>query len=58
MIGPAPFNLLLKKKNVQIFVISLRNIEKALEIKVKVNPKILIPEEFHSDPKFIKVFNK
>jgi hypothetical protein len=58
IIGSAPFNLLSKKKDVQIFAISLRDIEKALEIKVKIDPKTLVPEEFYSDPKFIKAFSK
>jgi hypothetical protein len=58
MIGSAPFNLLSKKKKVQIFVISLRDIEKVLETKIKINLKTLVPEKFHSDPKFMKVFNK
>jgi hypothetical protein len=58
MIELAPFNLLSKKKDVQIFAILLRDIEKALETKIKMNPKTLVPEEFHSDPKFIKAFSK
>jgi hypothetical protein len=58
MIGLALFNLLSKKKDVQIFVISLRDIEKALETKVEINLKILIPEKFHSDFRFMKIFNK
>jgi len=58
MIGSAPFNLLSKKKDVQIFAISLRDIEKALETKVEMDPKTLVPEEFHSDPRFMKAFSK
>jgi hypothetical protein len=58
MIGSAPFNRLSKNKDVQIFAISFRDIEKTLETKVKVDPKTLMPEEFHSDSKFMKTFNK
>jgi hypothetical protein len=58
MIGSVPFNLLSKKKDVQIFAISLKNIEKALETKIEINPKTLVPKKFHSDPKFMKTFNK
>jgi hypothetical protein len=58
MIGLTPFNHLSKKKDVQIFAISLRDIEKALETKVEINSRILMPEKFHSDFRFMKAFNK
>jgi hypothetical protein len=58
MIGSAPFNRLSKDKDVQIFAISLRDIEKALETKVEVDPRTLVPEEFHSDFRFMRTFSK
>jgi hypothetical protein len=58
MIGSVPFNYLSKKKNVQIFAISFKNIEKTFETKVEIDSKTLMPEEFHSDLRFIKAFSK
>lgn len=58
MIGSAPFDRLTKNRDMQIFAISLRDIEKALESKVEVDPRTLVPKEFHSDPEFMKAFSK
>ena len=47
MIGAAPFTRLTKQRNVEVFAISIRDIEKALSPKPEVNPKTKVPIEYH-----------
>ena len=59
LLGAAPFNTWLKrsKKNTEfeVFAISLRDIEKALEPKKDVDPAQVLPKEYHE---FLDVFSK
>ena len=56
-IGGAPFTYLAKQKDVEIFAISMRNIEYQLEkaTKTPIDPKTVVSEEYH---KFLDVFSK
>ena len=56
-IGGAPFTYLAKQKDVEIFAISMRDIEYQLEkaTKTPIDPKIVVPEEYH---KFLDIFSK
>ena len=57
LIGPAAYKLLTKEKDVQIFAISLRDIDYQLnkECSTPTDPKTKVPEEYHN---FLKVFSK
>ena len=55
MVGAAPFNLLSKRKNHEVFAVSLRDIDKALEVKPEVDPATILPPEYHE---FLDVFSK
>ena len=56
-IGGALFTYLAKQKDVEIFAISMKDIEYQLEkaTKTPTDPKIMFPEEYH---KFLDVFSK
>ena len=56
-IGGAPFTYLTKQKDVEIFAISMRNIEYQLEkaTKTLTDPKTVVSEEYHE---FLDVFSK
>ena len=68
-IGAAPFQYLAKQKNMEIFAVSMRDIENKLNAismkdikyqliklaKAPINPKTVVPKEFH---KFVDVFLK
>ena len=56
-IGGAPFTYLAKQKDVEIFAISMKDIEYQLEkaTKTPTDLKTVIPEEYH---KFLDVFSK
>ena len=58
MIGAAPFNTLVQRashaKNMEIFSISIRDIEKALAPKSTTNPAKKLPTEYHD---FLNVFS-
>ena len=56
-IGGAPFTYLAKQKDVEIFAISMRDIEYQLEkaTKTPTDPKTMVPEEYHE---FLDVFSK
>jgi RNase H-like domain found in reverse transcriptase/Reverse transcriptase (RNA-dependent DNA polymerase)/Integrase zinc binding domain/Integrase core domain/Aspartyl protease/Chromo (CHRromatin Organisation MOdifier) domain len=47
MIGAAPFATLIKRKNVEVFAISMRDIEKALSPKKYVDPAAKLPTIYH-----------
>lgn len=55
MIGSAPFTRVAQKKNHEIFVISMKDIEKALNPKQPTDPSTVLPEEYH---KYLDVFSK
>ena len=55
MIGAAAYAMYSKKKDYQLFAISLRDIDKALEEKSRPDPSILLPEEYHD---FFDVFSR
>ena len=56
-IGRAPFTYLAKQKDVEIFAISMKDIEYQLEkaTKTPTDPKTVVLEEYH---KFLDVFSK
>lgn len=56
-IGAAPFNLLTRRKDVEIFAVSLKDVEyeMAKRKKTVTNPKLVVPEEYHD---FLDVFSK
>ena len=56
-IGGAPFTYLAKQKDVEIFAISMRNIEYQLEkaTKTPTDPKTVVSEKYHE---FLDVFLK
>jgi hypothetical protein len=47
MIGAAPFAALIRRKNVEVFAISMRDIEKALSPKEYVDPAVKLPTMYH-----------
>ena len=53
-IGAVPFLSLAREKNTQVFSVSIRDIEKALAPKIEINPKTILPPEYH---KFLDVFS-
>ncbi len=59
MIGAAPFNTLMQRafraKNMEIFSISIRDIEKALALRSTTNPAKKLPTEYHD---FFDVFSR
>ena len=48
MIGAALFTALIRRKNVEVFTITIRDIEKALLPKEYVNPAIKLPTIYHN----------
>jgi len=54
-IGSAPFLRLARKKNHDLFAISMRDIDKALKITPSVDPATLLPPEYHD---FLDVFSR
>lgn len=55
MIGAAPFTRLAKQRNVEVFAISIRDIEKALSPKPEVDPKTKVPIEYYD---LLEVFSR
>jgi hypothetical protein len=47
MIGAAPFAALIRRKNVEVFAITIRDIEKALSPKEYVDPAVKLPTMYH-----------
>ena len=54
-IEAAPFNLWVKHHLIKVFIISLRDIEKALESKKHFNPAVKLLKEYHQ---FLDVFSR
>jgi hypothetical protein len=48
IIQAAPFILLTKKWDHKIFVVIIEDIKKALKPKQYINPRLLVPEEYHN----------
>ena len=59
MIGAATFNTLMQQasyaKNIEIFSISVRDIEKTLALKSTTDPASKLPTEYHD---FVDVFSR
>lgn len=55
MIGAAPFNVLSKRRNCRVFAVSLHEIEEALKEKEEIDPRLIVPPEYHD---LIDVFSK
>ncbi len=49
------FYMLVKKRDYQIFAMTIKNIEKALESKLYINPQSLVFEEYYD---LIDIFKK
>jgi hypothetical protein len=54
-IGAAPFSFLTKRKEMEVFTVTMQNIEKALNPKPTVNLSILLPEKYHE---FLHLFSR
>ena len=54
-IGAAPFSLLSKRKEMEVFTITMQNIEKALNPKPIIDLSTLLPEKYHE---FLHLFSK
>ena len=54
-IGAAPFDLWVKRHLMEVFTISLRDIEKALEPKKHFDPAVKLPKEYHQ---FLDIFSR
>ena len=48
IIQAVPFILLIKKQDYKIFIITIEDIKKALELKQYINPQPLMPEEYYN----------
>jgi hypothetical protein len=48
IIQAAPFILLAKKQDYEIFIVTIEDIKKALKPKQYINPRLLIPEEYYN----------
>ena len=48
IIQAAPFILLVRKQDHEIFIITIKDIKKALKLKQYINPQPLIPKEYHN----------
>jgi hypothetical protein len=48
IIQAASFILLAKKRDYKIFVVIIEDIKKALKPKQYINPRLLVPEEYHN----------
>ena len=48
MIRAAPFTALIRRKNVKVFTITMRDIEKALSPKEYVDPAVKLPTIYHN----------
>ena len=48
VIWTAPFILLVRKRDYEIFVITIEDIKKALKFKQYINPQLLIPKEYYN----------
>jgi len=48
MIQAAPFILLARKRDHEIFAVTIEDIKKALEPKQYINPWPLVPKEYHN----------
>ena len=55
LIGAAPFALVAKQPGVELFSATMRDIEKALAPKVRTDPAIVLPPEYHE---FLSVFSQ
>ena len=55
MIKAALYYLLNKKINYEYFIISLRNIDKALKIKKEIDPIIILPVKYYN---FLDIFSR
>ena len=55
MIGAATYGWYSRKKNYQLCALSLRDIDKALEVKVPTDPATIVPKEYHD---YLDVFSK
>jgi len=50
-----PFYILIKKRDYQIFAVTIKNVEKTLKPKLYINSRSLVPEEYHD---LIDIFKK
>ena len=48
VIRAAPFILLARKQDHEIFTVTMEDIKKVLELKQYINPQPLIPEEYYN----------
>jgi peptide subunit release factor RF-3 len=48
IIQAIPFILLVKKWDYEIFIVTMEDIKKALELKQYINPRPLVPKEYHN----------
>ena len=55
IIGAVAFNYYSEKKDYYLFVLFLNNINKALEVKLFINPIIIFPKEYYN---FLNIFSK
>jgi hypothetical protein len=55
IIGAAPFSMLAKRDGVEVYAISIRDIEKALSLKEHIDPATKLPLEYHD---LLDVFSK
>ena len=53
-IAAAPFLSLAQEKNTQVFSVSIKDIEKALALKIEIDPATVLPSEYHE---FLDVFS-
>ncbi|ERF68926.1 hypothetical protein EPUS_09504 [Endocarpon pusillum Z07020] len=54
-IGAIAFNHLSKRRDCEVFAVSLRDIEKALKPKETIDPRTRLPEQYHE---FLSLFDK
>ena len=55
MIGSAPFAWVVQKKNHEVFAISMKDIEKVLNLKESTDPATVLSKEYHE---FLDVFSR
>ncbi len=46
-IAAAPFLSLAQEKNTQVFSVSIKDIEKALALKIEIDPATVLPSKYH-----------
>ena len=48
VIRATPFILLIRKQDHKIFIVTIKDIKKALKLKQYINPQPLVPEEYYN----------